>query len=124
MEFFRIEVKVRKEQDSEMHRSSVRAVGPPTEWRYRTTTLTAGKRQGITNGAGDLPLYHHSPHLTQLQTLISERKIQESLSIFWQCFWQCFDLVCFCQLRSAGYYIIWSGSLFCCSVFKDRPFIL
>ena len=112
MEFFRVEVKVWKEQTAGC--TGFRC----GQWSllnggtgFEPTTLTTGKIQGITNVAGDLPL-------------ISERKIQESSSIFWQCFWQCFGLVCLCQLRSAGYYIIWSGSLFCCSVFKDRPFIL
>jgi len=33
---------------------------------FEPTTSTAGKRRCITNVAGDLPLYHRSPHVTRV----------------------------------------------------------
>jgi len=64
---FRVEVKVWKEQTAECTGVSARAVGLLNGGAgFEPMTSTAGKRRCITNVAGDLPLYHHSPHVTHV----------------------------------------------------------
>ena len=62
---FRVEVKSSEGADGGVHWSSVQAAGLLNGGAgFEPTTLTAGKRQCITNVVGDLPLYHRSPHVT------------------------------------------------------------